>query len=281
MQSNKIPPTASPQNMKTSVSEQPDKKKDIPDKTIQKGLTTAEVKQKEEISAAAAGEKQVNQQQSAHHDEEKSQKASKVEPFPAKDKPSQENSRLFGIGGARSRSPSPQPSVSAVTGKVLGFGSSFFSSASNFISSAEPSTTPPTSRKDSSVSQSSIRSSTPPPSSRKGSGVTIPQGDSQKKQKERNKSPTVEKKEEKKPDVTKHQGKDLLNPDKSKSEPSKVKESSHILPKNCPLCKVEIKKDASNYNTCTNCKNIVCIQCGFNPSPHQTEVRRIYNFVFK
>ncbi|KAK3570482.1 hypothetical protein QTP86_019920 [Hemibagrus guttatus] len=273
MQSNKIPPTASPQNKKTSVSEQPYKKKDLPDKTILKGLTTAEVKQKEKISAAAA-EKQVNQQQSAHRDEEKSQMASKVEPSPAMDKPSQENSGLFGIGGARSRSPSPQPSVSAVTGKVLGFGSSFFSSASNLISSAvqdEASTTPPTSRKDSSVSQSSIRSNTPPSSSRKGSSVTIPQGDSQKKQTDTNKSPIIEKKEEKKPDVTKHQGKDLPNPDKSKLEPTKVKESSHILPKNCPLCKVKIKKDASNYNTCTNCRNIVCIQCGFNPSPHQTE----------
>ncbi|MCJ8733170.1 hypothetical protein PDJAM_G00220090 [Pangasius djambal] len=272
-QSNKIPPTSPPQNKKTSVSEHPEKKKDLPDKPIQKVQTTAEVKQKDEISAAAA-EKQVKQQQpTLQHDVEKSQKASKAEPSPAKDKPPQENSRFFGIGGARSRSPSPQPAVSTVTGKVFGFGSSFFSSASNLISSAvqdEPSMTSPISRKDSSVSQSSIRSSTPPPSSHKDSRVTqatIPQGDSQKKQTDINKSQIVDNKEGNKPEVTKQQG----NPVESKPEPSKVKESSHILPKNCPLCKVEIKNDPPNYNTCTDCKNAVCIQCGFNPSPHQTE----------
>lgn len=267
------------------MSEHPEKKKDLPDKIILKGQITADVKQKDEISAAAA-EKQINQQQlTLQHDVEKSQKASKVEPSPAKDK--QENSGFFGIGGARSRSPSPQPTVSAVTGKVLGFGSSFFSSASNLISSAvqdEPLTTPPTSRKNSSVSQSSTRSSTPPPSSHKHSGVTQstkPQEDSQKKQTDINKSQTVEKKEGGKPEVIKHQGKEPPNPDKVKPEPSKETETSHILPKNCPLCKVEINNDPPNYNTCTDCKNIVCVQCGFNPAPHQKEVRRRYMVVFK
>lgn len=281
-QSNKFPPTSSPQNKKTSVSEHPEKKKDLPDKSIQKGQTTVEVKQKDEISAEVM-EMQVNQQQpTLQHDVEKFQKTSKVEPSPAKDSPPQENSGFFGIGGARSRSPSPQPAVSAVTGKVLGFGSSFFSSASNLISSTvqeESSITPPTSHKVSSIPQSSTRSSTPPPFSRKGSGVTqaaIPQGDSQKMQTSINKAQIVDNKEEKKPEVAKHQGKEAPKPNESKPEPSKMKEASHILPKSCPLCKVEIKNDPPNYNTCTDCKNIVCVQCGFNPSPHQTEVRRIY-----
>ncbi len=55
----------------------------------------------------------------------------------------------FGFGGTRSRSPSPLPGASSASGKVLGFGSSFLSSASNLISAVqdEPSTTPPTSRK--------------------------------------------------------------------------------------------------------------------------------------
>lgn len=283
MQSDKIPSTSSPQNKKTSVSEHPEKKKDLSDKTIQRGQTTADVKQKDEISAAAA-EKQVSQQQpTLQHSMEKSPKASKVKPSPAKD--NQENSGFFDIG--RSRSPSPQPTVSAVTGKVLGFGSSFFSSASNLISSAvqdEPITTPPTSRKDSSVSQSSTRSSTPPQSSHKHSGViqaTIPQENSQKMQTDINKSQISENKDGKKPDVAKHKGKDLLNT--GIQEPLKVKGPSHILPKNCPLCKVEIRSDPPNYSTCTDCKKTVCMQCGFNPAPHQTEVRRcmvIFQIVF-
>lgn len=284
MQPTKIPPTSSPQN-KTSVSEHPEKKKDLPDKTVQKGQTPADIKQKDEISAIAE-EKLVNQKQpTLQHDVNKSQKASKVEPSPAKDK--QENSGFFGIGGARSRSPSPKPAVSAVTGKVLGFGSSFFSSATNLISSAvqdTPSTTPPTSRRDSSISQSSTRPTTPPLSSHKHSKdtqATIPQVDSQKKQTNISKSQAVENKEVKKHEVTKHLGKESINPVESKQGPSKVKESSDILPKNCRLCKVEIKIDPPNYNTCTDCRNIVCVQCGFNPAPHQTEVRIMYILVFK
>lgn len=286
MQSNKIPPTSSPQNKKTSVSEHSEKKKDLPDKTIQKGQTTADEKQKDEISASAAAEKQVSQQKSTlEHDVEKSQKASKVQHSPAKE--NQENSGFFGISGARSRSPSPQPAVSAVTGKVLGFGSSFFSSASNLISSAvqdEPLTTPPTFHKDSSVSQSSTGSSTPPPSSHKHSGVTqatITQEDSQKKQTDINKSQIAESKEGKKPKVTKHKEKEPPNPGEAKPEPSKVKDPSNFLPKNCPLCKVEIKDDPPNYSTCTDCKNIVCMQCGFNPAPHETKVRKRYMMEFK
>ncbi|KAI5623839.1 protein piccolo isoform X5 [Silurus asotus] len=268
VQFSKIPP--SPQNKKSlTMSDHPDKTKNLSDKTIHKDQTTAEVKQKDEISAAAA-ENQVSQQHSAlQHSAEKTQKASKVESSSAKDKPPQENSGFFGIGGGRSRSPSPQPAVSAVTGKMLGFGSSFFSSASNIISSAvldEASTTQSTSRKDSTVSQSYIRSDTPPPSSRKGSRDTqASQGDFQKKQTDTNKSQVVEKKEGKK---SEH-----LNPTESNPEPPKMKESSQVLPKSCPLCKVEIKSYPPNYNTCTDCRNIVCVQCGFNPSPHQKEMK--------
>lgn len=263
------------------MSEHSEKKKNLPDKTIKKIQKTAEMKQKDEISAAAE-EKQVIQQQSTlQHVVEKSQKTTKVEPSSAKDKPSQENSGFFGTVGARSRSPSPQPSVSAVTGKVLGFGSSFFSSASNLISSAvqdEHFTTPPTTRKDSSVSQSSIRSSTPP-SSRKGSGVSqATKEDFPKNLTDINKSPIVEKKGGKKPEVTGHQKKEPQNSKESKPNATNKEGHSCVMPKNCPVCKVEIKNDPPNYNTCTNCKNIVCKQCGFNPLPHQTEVRKIYTF---
>uniref|UniRef100_A0A672M3T6 Piccolo presynaptic cytomatrix protein b n=1 Tax=Sinocyclocheilus grahami TaxID=75366 RepID=A0A672M3T6_SINGR len=53
----------------------------------------------------------------------------------------------------------------------------------------------------------------------------------------------------------------------------KADKGPQTLPKSCPLCKVEIKKDLANYNTCTECKNTVCNLCGFNPTPHQTELK--------
>uniref|UniRef100_A0A668TET6 Zinc finger piccolo-type domain-containing protein n=1 Tax=Oreochromis aureus TaxID=47969 RepID=A0A668TET6_OREAU len=72
--------------------------------------------------------------------------------------------------------------------------------------------------------------------------------------------------QKKKPDES-HQSKD----DKAPPQVAKV---SHMAPNagqtTCPLCKAEVNigsKDPPNYNTCTECKNIVCNQCGFNPMP--------------
>ncbi|KAL7878587.1 hypothetical protein AOLI_G00095610 [Acnodon oligacanthus] len=300
-QAKKMPPSL--QQKEAATSEGP-QKKGLPDETIKKGQKTAAVKQPADMSAVIQ-EKQLNptptqqpnqQLPIKQKDAEKPQsQTSKSGPSPAKADPSQESSGFFGFGGARSRSPSPQPAVSAVSGKVLGFGSSLFSSASNLISSAvqdEPSTTPPTSRKGSQVSQSSIKTATPP-SSRKGSGVsqtsiktTVPPPTSrkgsetpegfQKKQTGDIKSQTKQNQEDITHEKTKsviHQGKESSQGAESKPELSKVKETSQLIPKDCPLCKVEIKKEPPNYNTCTHCKNIVCIQCGFNPTPHQTEVK--------
>lgn len=45
----------------------------------------------------------------------------------------------------------------------------------------------------------------------------------------------------------------------------------------CPLCKTALNmgsKDHSNYQKCTECKNVVCNLCGFNPMPHITEVSK-------
>ncbi len=183
---------------------------------------------------------------------------------PASSKPSESTTgKLFGFGGltetARSRSPSPQ----SVSGKVLGFGSSIFSSASNLILQDEPSTTPPTSRKASIVSQTSAK--TTPPTSRKGSAVA--QASS------------------KIGDTKPHAGQDAEKPAEKKAEIKQVtapKPPQKPAPEegktNCPLCKVELNidsKDAKNFNTCTECKTTVCSQCGFNPVPHQTEVRHL------
>lgn len=44
----------------------------------------------------------------------------------------------------------------------------------------------------------------------------------------------------------------------------------------CPVCKTTdlmgTGDDKPNFNTCTQCRSMVCNQCGFNPNPHLTEV---------
>jgi len=204
--------------------------------------------------------------------------------------PSKEESGFFSFGFGGVRSGSPQPSVAAVSGKVLGFGSSFLNSASNLISSAvqdESSTMPPTSRKASTASETSAKTTTPPtsrkasvvsqasvktpptpPSSRKGS-VT-----SQKVPPTDTKAPITDKPKEDKTDEKQVQLASAV-PEASVVAVAAPKAENNA----CPLCKVYLNvgsKDTPNYNTCTECKNTVCNLCGFNPTPHQTEVRECY-----
>lgn len=44
----------------------------------------------------------------------------------------------------------------------------------------------------------------------------------------------------------------------------------------CPVCKTAdlmgTTDDQPNCSTCTQCRSMVCNQCGFNPNPHLTEV---------
>uniref|UniRef100_A0A8B9JJ45 Zinc finger piccolo-type domain-containing protein n=1 Tax=Astyanax mexicanus TaxID=7994 RepID=A0A8B9JJ45_ASTMX len=293
-QTKKNPPPSSPQKKDTAAMEAPQKKGGLSNETVKKGQETAAAKQPSDTSAGVDGKQlnatstqQLNPQQPTSQKDDKPQNQTlKGQPSSAKTENPQESSGFFGFGGARSRSPSPQPPVSAVSGKVLGFGSSLFSSASNLISSAvqdeSSTTTPPTSRKGSQVSQSSLKTSTPP-SSRKGSAVsqsslrtTPPPPTSRKgsetsedaQNKQLQPQPNQDHKQEKTKPVT-LQGKEPLKGAESKPEPSKVQ----AVPKDCPLCKVDLKKDPPNYNTCTQCKSIVCMQCGFNPIPHQTEMK--------
>ena len=117
----------------------------------------------------------------------------------------QDSGGLFGFGGPKTNADAAKPTES-VTGKMFGFGSSIFNSASTLI------TTPPVSPKVSAAKD------TKPPASQAA---------------------------------------------------PKAGQST------CPLCKVGLNlgsKDPPNYNTCTDCKNTVCNQCGFNPMPTKTEV---------
>ncbi|MEQ2170494.1 hypothetical protein GOODEAATRI_000786, partial [Goodea atripinnis] len=161
---------------------------------------------------------------------------------------------FFGFGGPKSQSDAAKPAES-VPGKMFGFGTSIFSSASSLITSAvqdDPKLTPPVSPKMSPAKDL--------------------------------KSPTVKKQEqEKKPQqLQQATGPTPVQP-KAEKLPSELpmKESaSPIISKasdsTCPLCKVKLNvgsKDPPNYSTCTECKSIVCNQCGFNPMPNVKEMK--------
>lgn len=159
----------------------------------------------------------------------------------------QESGGFFGFGGPKSQTDAAKPAES-VTGKMFGFGSSIFSSASTLISTAvqdEPKSTPPVSPNMPAAKDSKFPEKKPEqgqPQQGKGLPSSQPKAD-----------------------------KPLSEPSK-KASPAVSKSSEST----CPLCKLELhvgSKDPPNYNTCTECKNIVCNQCGFNPMPNVKEVR--------
>lgn len=167
--------------------------------------------------------------------------------------PQHESRNISGLSSPQRRSASAKTTES-VTGKMFGFGSSIFSSASTLISSAvqeESRTTPPSSRKMSAPPQVSPKLSAMP----KMSSPLVPP-----------KMPTESKTQKteliKKPDLSKQE----TAPSQTPTMAVKTQNSDTC----CPLCKVELNigsKDPANYNTCTECKTIVCSQCGFNPMP--------------
>lgn len=196
----------------------------------------------------------------------------KTQPTPSKSSEST-TGKLFGFAGltetARSRSPSPQ-SMTNAPGKLLGFGSTIFSSASNLISSAiQDESSPPRSRKGSTVSQSSI-----PPSSRKSS--IVPTAEPKDPISTLDDKPVEKSKEES--NVTKSKL-TVTEKQEAMSESAKMqvpsKSSSKASQTTCPLCKVDLNvgsEELPNYNTCTECKEMVCNLCGFIPMPRLAEV---------
>lgn len=159
--------------------------------------------------------------------------------------PQQESGGFFGFGGAKTEAAKPEESVS---GKMFGFGSSIFSSASTLIASAvqdESKTTPPVSPK------------MQPTKETKASSAPKPEQGKKQEQQSVAKSPSMAPKAA-----------------ATSQNPPKAGHST------CPLCKVALNmgtKDPPNYNTCTECKSIVCNQCGFNPMPNVKEVRHLLN----
>lgn len=172
----------------------------------------------------------------------------------------EESKGFFGFGGPKPQPDSAKPAES-MGGKMFGFGSSIFSSASTLINSAvqDDSTATPVSPK------MPVAKATKSP---------LAQKEEQEKKLEQvqqpKTSPLLQTKVEKAP--SKH-------PKDAAASPAVPKAAQST----CPLCKVELNfgsKEPSNYNNCTECKNTVCNQCGFNPMPNETAVRLETNNFF-
>lgn len=193
---------------------------------------------------------------------------------PAEQPTNQESGGFFSFGSPKSQRAASK-TTEAVTGKMLGFGSSLFSSASTLITSAvkeESRTTPPSSRKMSAPAQVSGKmspKSSPPVSPRMTSVKEAKPSAAQK--------PHPEKIPDQ-PQQAKAPPSEQAKVDKSLPELAKP-EASEAAPKGdqstCPLCKAGLNigsKDLPNYNTCTECKAAVCNKCGFSPMPSVKEV---------
>lgn len=153
---------------------------------------------------------------------------------------------FFGFGAPKSQPDAAKP---AVAEKMFGFGSSIFSSASTLITSAvqeQPKTTPPVS-----------------PNMSPAKGVRSP---SIQKLGQQNKTEPAQQRETPPPEVVKS---DQVQPKAAVTSGG----AGQPGPSTCPLCKAGLNvgsKDVPNYSICTECKNIVCNQCGFDPMPNET-----------
>lgn len=203
--------------------------------------------------------------------------------------PKQDSGGFFGFGGPKSQ-PSVVQSTGSVTGKMFGFGSSFLSSASTFITSTvqdEPKTTPPTPRKMSTVGHASPK--TTPPASPKLLPVkdTKPLKPEEKTPVKPLQTPPAQAKPLQAPQTTQPtqttQAKEKAPPEEAKASTDR-QGATKVNLSICPLCKLQLNMGSNeppNYNSCTQCKTTVCSQCGFNPKPNVIEVNGTIHDRFK
>ncbi|KAM8974113.1 protein piccolo isoform 2-T2 [Pelodytes ibericus] len=210
---------------------------------------------------------------------------------PQKPQISQDHQRRFSLNlGSATETPKHQPTTpqDTVTGKLFGFGASIFSQASSFISTAtqpgsQPQSTqgaapkqPPAHLQHSTEQPKAAKEAVHAPPSPKFQGVKKDTQPLAAEKPEGLKSNLVAK--ETKEKVNKKKDAEEENIDFKKTAKEAVQDKIEKIPdpkKLCPLCKTELNigtKDPSNFNTCTECKNMVCNMCGFNPTPHLTEV---------
>lgn len=230
-----LKPSAQPSQPKTSAPGSPQKKTSTP--AAQPSKVEAPGQKSPMESRKTGLQSQPGQtNQTAHKQENAS--------MPAQPQPG----GLFGFGGSKIQSGPAKPDGS-VSGKMLGLGSSIFTSASTLISPSaqdEPKMMPPVSPKMS-VSKDMKTPAAKKPDQEKNSDQLHPKG-----------TLPVAEKGQKPPS------------EQLRKVSEKGKQSL------CPLCKLQLNigsKDPPNFSTCTMCKNMVCNQCGFNPMPNVTEVR--------
>lgn len=216
-------------------------------------------------------------------------------PQPQPPQKTPEQSRRFSLNlGGITDAPKPQPTTpqETVTGKLFGFGASIFSQASNLISTAgqpgsqtsAPPPPGPAAKQPQPPSQPPASQAVPKEA---GQAQPLPKAVPVKKEA---KPLATEKPEPSKADsVLTTKGSDLekkpglANDGKPQAaeakKPAGLSEPEQASqPKvSCPLCKTGLNigsKDPPNFNTCTECKKVVCNLCGFNPMPHIAEVRQ-------
>lgn len=232
---NKISPSASEKTMKTDTPLKMDSQ--IPNVQQMKGGSTTGSPQKTQTSAVTQASEDIKGPESAPRASPTPSQIAKIEPVASN-------------------------TTESMSGKMFGFGSSIFSSASTLISSAvqdESRTTPPGSRKLSAPAGGSPKMSAVPKISPAASPKMSPAKDT--------KTHAQIQEQEKKPEESHQSIKDKV--------PPRAEKAPNAGQATCPLCKVELNcgsKDPPNYNTCTQCKTTVCNQCGFNPMPGEVSL---------
>lgn len=185
---------------------------------------------------------------------------------------------FFGFGSPKSQHAGSNK-TEMVTGKMMGFGSSLFSSATSLITSAV--------QEDTRTMSSSRKMSAPQVSGKTSELQMSPKSSSQvfsRKMSEVKANDTQKAHLVKKPDQPKEikatpPGKSSTDRDSTNLEKPEVSQAApkvgHSI---CPLCKVELNMDSktpTNFNTCTDCKSTVCNKCGFSPMPNLTQVIKL------
>lgn len=182
-------------------------------------------------------------------------------------------------GGSPKSPRAASKTTEAVTGKMLGFGSSLFSSASTLITSAvQESRTPPTSRKMSAPAQVSDKMSTSEVSPKPSPPVSPRMTSTKETKPAAGQKPLLEKIQDQPQQAKPSPSEKDRTADRETAKPAR-NEDALAAPKvgksTCPLCKADLNtgsRDPSNYNSCTECKMTVCNKCGFSPMPSVKEV---------
>lgn len=185
------------------------------------------------------------------------QEVMKSSPQHQQAKPSSIDQRKI-VGDSPAKTPVPPPSAGGaqeqtqegLTGKLFGFGASLLTQASTLMS-VQPEATPPSQQSPGKVPPKIVFSD-----ASKEAGPKAPST-----------GPGMQSKPATVPAAKQAKAEQVTKPKEVPKE--------RVL---CPLCEAEINVgsgEPSNYNTCTSCKQQVCNKCGFNPTPHLVEVRKV------